>query len=155
MFSGYGGTEEVPSATPISRAEMEELPMLRLPNLLAVAVVFVGCGFVFGPEEAEAQVVTTYYPAQPAVSYVPTRAGLFGRRVVYRPAVVYSASVTVTTAVPTVTYYAPAPVTTMRVVTPAPVVTRRVAVPAAPVTRYYAPTYYAPAPVYRPVIVVP
>lgn len=154
MLNELGGAENVSTATLVSRALMEKRPMLRLINLLAVAVVFVGCGFVFQQSDAKAQVVTTYYPAQPAVSYVPTRAGLFGRRVVYRPVVSYPTPVAVAAAVPTVSYYSPAPVTAMRVVTPAPVVTRRVVVPA-PVTTYYAPTYYAPVRAYRPVIVVP
>jgi hypothetical protein len=123
--------------------------MSRMINLLAVTVVFVGCGVALQPKSAEAQqVITSYYPVQPAVSYVPTRVGLFGRRVAYQPVVSYSAPITVA---PAVSYYAPSQVTTSYYVAPAPVVTRRVVV-AAPVRNYY----YAPRRVYRrPVVVYP
>jgi hypothetical protein len=133
--------------------------MSRMINLLAVTVVFVGCGVALQPKSAEAQhVITSYYPVQPAVSYVPRRAGLFGRRVAYQPVVSYSAPVTVAPAVSyyapsqvTTSYYAPSQVTTSYYVAPAPVVTRRVVV-AAPVRNYY----YAPRRVYRrPVVVYP
>ena len=100
---------------------------------ILVLLVIVAMSYV-GPREASAQYpagVSAYYPAQPVVSFVPVRQGLFGLRRGYAPVLSYAAPVPVTT------YYAPA--TTV----------------AAPVTTYYAPattvaapvtTYYAPAP---------
>ena len=61
--------------------------------------------------------VASYYPVRPAVTYVPTRGGLFGRRLVYRRAVTYVAPAVATgvttyyaPAAPATVYYAPAPV---------------------------------------------
>ena len=148
-------------------------------SILAAAILCV-CLWA-GPVSAQTAVVTTYYPAQPVVSYVPEARGLFGLRTAYRPVVSYAvpavtsvaAPAPVVAAAPTTTYYAPAPaapVTTYYAPTPAPaaVTTYYAPAAAAPVTTYrvappvpavVAPapvtTYYAPAPVvtYRPVIV--
>jgi hypothetical protein len=108
-------------------------------------------------------VVTTYYPPNPVVTYVPEPAGLFGLRTVYRPIVSYAPSVTsVAPAAPArvTTHYAPppatAPVTTYYTPPSAPAsVTTHYAPPApASVTTYYPPasapaavtTYYPPPP---------
>jgi hypothetical protein len=135
--------------------------MTRLAKLAAMSsLVFVCAVFVDTPT-AEAQ----YYASAPAVSYVPTRVGLFGWRVGYRPVVSYPAPVyaaPVYAAPPVTTYYrAPVvvapPVTTYyrapRTVYRAPVVI------APPIRTYYrAPlilprrVYYAPAP---PVYIYP
>ena len=121
---------------------LQSIKLAILVLLVIVAMSYVGL------REASAQYpagVTAYYPAQPVVSYVPVRQGLFGLRRGYAPVLSYAAPAPVTT------YYAPtttrsAPVTTYY----APATTRAV-----PVTTYYAPattgaipvtTYYAPAP---------
>lgn len=140
-------------------------------SLVAVLIVF---GFFFaGGVTAEAQMaVTTYYPPQPVVTYLPERRGLFGQRLVYRPAVSYTAPAAVTVPVapvcatpviaPTTTYFAPAAPVAPAVVS---VPTTTYYAPAAPVTTYYAPAapvVVAPAPVvaapvvvHRPVVVWP
>ena len=104
----------------------------------------------------EATAVTTYFPAQPVVTYVPQRRGLLGLRVVYRPVISYAVP-----AVPAAA--APAPVTSYLL--PAGAVTTYYApVAPAPITTYYAPaapaavtTYVVPAPVvtYYPPVIVP
>ena len=101
--------------------------------------------------------VTTYYPPQPVIGYVPQPAGLLGLRPAYRPVVSYVTPSVTTVARPVVVapapaaaYLAPAPVTAYYAPA-APVTTYYT--PAAPVTTYYAPSapqpvtaYYAPAP---------
>jgi hypothetical protein len=83
--------------------------------------------------------VTTYYPPQPVVGYVPQPAGLLGLRTAYRPVVSYVTPTVTTVARPVV-------------VAPAPTVAYLAPVAPAPVTAYYAPApasvtaYYAPAP---------
>ena len=92
-------------------------------------------------------VVTTYYPPQATVTYLPVQRGLFGQRISYQPVVGFAPATTVTSyaqaprviagdpvpfaASTSTTYYAPAPVTTYYVspayyVAPAPVVVQRV-----------------------------
>ncbi len=114
--------------------------MLRVANGMLLLSVLVGALFVTVPEaQAQSPVVVTAY--QPAVTYLPERRGLFGQRLVYRPAVVAAPAPAVVAApAPAVRYYAPAPVvTSYRVVTPryyaAPVVV------APRVRAYYAPIY--------------
>ena len=80
------------------------------------------------PVHAQSPAVVAYYPAAPAVAYVPEARGLFGLRTVYRPVAAYPFA-------PTTTYYA------------APAATA-VYYPSANVANYYpsAPaTYYSPA----------
>ena len=88
------------------------------------------------PAHAQSPAAVAYYPAAPAVAYVPEARGLFGLRTVYRPVAGYPYA-------PMTTYYAPPAATTMYY-------------PSANVTSYYgsAPasyyppattTYYAPA----------
>ena len=121
--------------------------MLRLINRVGLAVLASGLLLFLLADGAKAQrptVITTYYPPQPVVTYLPERRGLFGQRTVYRPALTYTAPVV--SAVP-----APPPV----VVAPAPVTTYYA--PSAAVTTYYTPpvpvtTYYAPP---APVVVAP
>jgi hypothetical protein len=122
--------------------------MLRFLKCFGVVAMTSGLVFILMADDSKAQCaapVTAYYPAQPVVSYVPERVGLFGLRTAYRPVVSYAAPVV---AAPVTSYYAPAaPVTTYYA--PAAPVTTYYA-PAAPVTTYYAPaapvtTYYAPA----------
>jgi hypothetical protein len=145
------------------------MSMLRRIESLGLAAVVCGLVFVLSADESKAQgppVVTTYYPAQPVVSYVPERRGLFGLRVGYRPVVTYATPAVPTVAVPApvTTYYAPSPTVTTYYAPPAPVVTAP-----APVTTYYAPpapvvtapapvtVRYAPAPVvtYYPPLILP
>ncbi len=93
--------------------------MCRSAKLIALASVLAGCFFLAAAKPADAQVaVTTFYPPQPVVTYLPVRRGLFFPRIVYRPVVSYAATAPVTTyyappvaAAPVATYYAPAPVT--------------------------------------------
>jgi hypothetical protein len=134
--------------------------MLRLINRVALAVLASGLLFTLTADNAKAQrptVVTTYYPPQPVVTYLPERRGLFGQRIVYRPAVTYAAPVVSTVPAPPPVVVAPAPVTTYYAPSAA-VTTYRV--PSVPVTTYYAPpapVVVAPAPVtvrYRPAPVV-
>lgn len=155
--------------------------MLRRIGSLGLATVICGLVFVVSADESKAQgpaVVTTYYPPQPVVSYIPERRGLFGWRVGYRPIVSYSAPAVsaVAAPAPVTTYYAPAPTVTTRyapaapvVVAPAPVTTHYapaapVVTAPAPVTTRYAPAApapvtvrYAPAPVvtHYPTLIVP
>jgi hypothetical protein len=136
--------------------------MLRRIESLGLAAVVCGLMFVLSADESKAQgpaVVTTYYPAQPVVSYIPERRGLFGWRIGYRPVVSYAAPAVSAVAAPVTTYYAPSPTVTTYYAPPAPIV----AAPA-PVTTYYAPpapvvaapapvtTYYAPP---APVVAAP
>ena len=138
--------------------------MLQLTRTATVFLVAFGLTLVVNDRKASAQVpvgVTIYYPAVPTVTYVPERRGLFGRRIVYRPVVTYSAPVT--------TYYAPqlsAPVTTYYAPQlSAPVTTYYAPQLSAPVTTFYVPaqtviespvtTFYAPSTIttyYPPVI---
>jgi hypothetical protein len=124
-----------------------EKSVLRLINRFGLAVLASGLVFFLLTDGAKAQrptVVTTYYPPQPVVTYLPERRGLFGQRIVYRPALSYAAPVVSTVPAPPPVVVAPAPVTTYYA-------------PSAAVTTYYAPpapvtTYYAPA---APVVVAP
>lgn len=94
--------------------------MRRSASLIALAAVLAACLSFAATRPANAQVaVTTYYPPQPVVTYLPVRRGLLFPRIVYRPVVSYAAPAPVTTyyappaaAAPVATYYAPAPVTT-------------------------------------------
>ncbi len=52
------------------------------------------------PAHAQSPAVVAYYPAAPAVAYVPEARGLFGLRTVYRPVAAYPFA-------PMTTYYAP------------------------------------------------
>jgi hypothetical protein len=139
--------------------------------IICAVVALIVLGFsLAGGQSAQAQVpmaVTAYYPPTPVVTYLPERRGLFGQRLVYRPAVAYTAPVAVMVPVapacatsvvaPTTTYYAPATVT-------APVTTYYAPAPVtAPTTTYFSPaapapvavpttTFYAPA---APVFVAP
>jgi len=117
--------------------------MKRVARVAAVASLFAMCAVFVDVERADAQVVTSYYAPAPAVSYVPTRVGLFGWRVGYRPVVSYPAVAAPVYAAPpvvapTTTYYR-APVVAPAYVAPAvrayyrPVLPRRV---------YYPPVYY-------------
>ena len=65
--------------------------MLARMNAACSILVLAGVWLVSPPQMAQAQmpVVTAYYPAVPAVTYVPERFGLFGLRTVYRPVVSY------------------------------------------------------------------
>lgn len=134
--------------------------MLRLINRVTLAVLASGLLFFLMADSAKAQrptAVTTYYPPQPVVSYFPERRGLFGQRVVYRPALTYATPVVATVPAPPPVVVAPAPVTTYYAPSAA-VTTYRV--PSVPVTTVYAPSapvVVAPAPVtvrYRPAPVV-
>ena len=105
--------------------------MLQRTKYIVCAATICGVIAVFDARQASAQcpvAVTSYYPAQPVVSWYPVRRGLFGRRIVLRPAVSYATPVV---AAPVRSYY----------YAPTPVV-------AAPVTTYYAApqvtTYYMP-----------
>ena len=110
----------------------------------AASLAFVASVFV-DVERANAQVVTSYYAPAPSVSYVPTRVGLFGWRVGYRPVVTYPSVVAAPTVVaPTTTYYR-APLAVPTVVSPPvtvyrPILPRRVYY--TPRTVYYPPVYY-------------
>ena len=121
--------------------------MYRTVILLIVVCVAMASFFAVA-QPAQAQVaVTTYYPAAPAVTYLPERRGLFGQRLVYRPVVTNVAPVVVAPA-PVTTYYAPA--VRAAYYAPAPVTTYYAP---APVTTYYAPAVrVAPVTVYRPVV---
>lgn len=134
--------------------------MLRLINRVALAVLAGGLVFFLTADSANAQrptAVTTYYAPQPVVTYLPERRGLFGQRVVYRPAVTYTAPVVSAVPAPPPVVVAPAPVTTYYAPSAA-VTTYRV--PSVRVTTYYAPpapVVVAPVPVtvrYRPAPVV-
>ncbi len=133
--------------------------MLKLINRIALALLASGLVFFLAADSAQAQrpiAVTAYYPPQPVVSYFPERRGLFGQRVVYRPALSYAAPVVSAVPAPPPVVVAPAPVTTYYAPSAA-VTTYRV--PSVPVTTYYAPApvVVAPAPVtvrYRPAPVV-
>ena len=96
------------------------------------------------PVSAQTAVVTTYYPAQPVVSYVPEARGLLGLRTAYRPVVSYAtpAVTSVVRAAPVTAYYAP-------VAAPAPVATYYAPAAAPAVTSYYAPAVAAPVTTYR------
>jgi hypothetical protein len=113
------------------------------------------------PVSAQTAVVTTYYPAQPVVSYVPEARGLLGLRTVYRPVVSYAtpAVTSVVPAAPVTAYYAPvaAPVTAYYapVAAPAPVSTYYAPAAAPEVTSYYAPAAAAPVTTYRVVTPAP
>ncbi len=117
--------------------------------LLSLAAVLLS---TYAAPDASAQVVTTYYPPQPVVTYYPQPTGLFGLRTTYRPVVSYVRPAVTTVARPVVV--APAPVTAyLTPVAPVPVTTYYAPAAPAPVTTYYAPaaqapvtTYYAPAP---------
>lgn len=88
------------------------------------------------PAHAQSPAVGAYYPAAPAVAYVPEARGLFGLRTVYRPVVAYPYA-------PMTTYYAPPAATTMYYPS-ANVASYYGSAPAS----YYRPatsTYYAPA----------
>ena len=58
------------------------------------------------PAHAQSPAVVAYYPAAPAVAYVPEARGLFGLRTVYRPVAAYPYA-------PMTTYYAPPAATAM------------------------------------------
>lgn len=145
----------------------------RILRLVGAALAV--CGVLLGvASEATAQGPLVYYPASPAVTYVPEVRGLFGQRLVYRPvlaapvAVAAAPAPPVVVARPVTTYYAPAvsaPVTSYYApAVPAPVTTYYAPAPAA-VTSYYAPAvpvlsaparvtaYYAPARVVVPPVV--
>ena len=124
--------------------------MKRIAKLAAIASLFFVCAVFVDVQRANAQVVTSFYAPAPAVSYVPTRVGLFGWRVRYRPVVSYPtvvaapAVVAPTVVAPTTTFYR-APVVAPTVVTPPvtvyrPIVPRRVYY--APPAVYYPPVYY-------------
>jgi len=117
--------------------------MTRIMSIL-IAVSTIGITSLSLPADVTAQgTAVAVVPSQPVIAYYPHRAGLFGRRIVYRPHVALAAPVVVAP-VATTAFYAPAtPVTTYYA--PAPPV-------AVPVMTYYAPaapvtTYYAPVPV--------
>ena len=133
--------------------------MTRIMSIL-IAVSTIGITSLSLPADVTAQgTAVAVVPSQPVIAYYPHRAGLFGRRIVYRPHVALAAPVVVapvaTTAfyapaTPVTTYYAPAPPVMTHYAPAAPVTTYYA--PAAPVTTYYAPaapvtTYYAPTPV--------
>jgi len=138
--------------------------MSRL-TLAITATLLVVLSAACMPSAAQAQgpaLVTTYYPPQPVVGYVPQQSGLLGLRTTYHPVVSYVTPTVTTVARPVVVApapaaaylapVAPAPVTAYYAPA-APVTTYSVPVAAAPVTTYYAPaapapvtTYYAPAP---------
>lgn len=110
----------------------------RILRLVGAALAAWGVLLGVAYDAAAQGPVVVYYPASPAVTYVPEVRGLFGQRLVYRPVlaapVAVAAAPAVVVARPVTTYYAPAV--------------------SAPVTSYYAPavpapatTYYAPAPV--------
>lgn len=134
--------------------------MSRLINCVALAALASGLVLFLAASPAQAQrptAVTTYYPPQPVVTYLPERRGLFGQRIVYRPAVSYTAPAVATVPVAPPVAVAPAPVTTYYA--PSAAVTTYYAPPAR-VTTFYAPVapaVVAPAPVtvrYRPAPVV-
>ena len=104
--------------------------MLGRINYGCLIVVVTGAILLPAARPAHAQwpAAYGYYPAAPAVAYVPEARGLFGLHTVYRPVAVYPYA-------PMTTYYAPSAATTLYY-------------PSANVASYYgtAPTsYYAPA----------
>lgn len=134
--------------------------MIRLLKSITFVLVVLAASSLVESRVANAQVaVTTYYPAQPVVGYMPVRRGLFGLRRGYVPVVSYAAPSAVTSyyvpSAPVVTNYAPVAPTTTYYVPSAPTTTYYV--PSAPTTTYYVPsapvtTYYAPA---APVVSAP
>jgi hypothetical protein len=107
-------------------------------NAGCLVLVLAGALLLPAPRLAHAQppAVVAYYPATPAIAYVPTPGGLFGLRTVYRPVVPAAVALPVVPA-PVTTYYAPPAAAAVYYAPPAPVV--RTYYPPASVTTYYAP----------------
>ena len=136
--------------------------MLGRINSGCLILVVAGALLLPAPQLAQAQApaVVAYYPAVPAVAYVPEARGLFGLRTVYRPVVAYPMAAPVAvpvTPAPVAAYYAPAAPVTAYYAPPA--ASAVYYAPAAPATTYYPPaavtTYYAPAGPFAPVIAAP
>ncbi len=124
--------------------------MFRTARTTALLVIICWQVLAAAPAKSSAQVVTTFVPAAPVVSFVPVRRGLFGLRTGFRPVVSFPAAVPMATFVSAtpVTVWSPIvgqPVTTWRPMSVAPTTTvvRRVFV-GQPVTTWHPTTVASP-----------